>query len=107
LMDAFEIDDLIRRCRESGRRYLEFVQVPALSAGVFILPAGAVDDHQPHARDELYFVVQGRGVLQVQGGDREVHPGSSMFVPAMIEHHFHSIAEELVMLVIFGGEVGQ
>jgi len=77
-----------------------------MSAGVFILPAGAVDDHQPHARDELYCVVQGRGVLQVQGEDREVRPGSSMFVPARVEHHFHSIAEELVLLVVFGGAAG-
>src|SRR5438132_1920377 len=105
-MNAFEIDSLIEKCRDSGRRYLEFVNVPAMSAEVFILPAGAVDDHQPHARDELYFVVEGRGVLQVQGKDREVRTGSSMFVPAGVEHHFHSIAEELVMLVMFGGEVG-
>ena len=107
MMNTFEIEKLIDRCRASGQRYLEFVQVPAMSAGVFILPAGGVDDHQPHARDELYFVVQGRGVLQVRGEDREVRQGSSMFVPAMVEHHFHSIAEELVMLVVFGGEVGE
>src|SRR5262245_57134433 len=105
-MDASEIRHLIDQCRKSGGRYLEFVNVPAMSAGVFILPAGAVDDHQPHARDELYFVVEGRGVLQVQGEDREVRRGSSMFVAAGVEHHFHSIAEELVMLVMFGGEVG-
>jgi quercetin dioxygenase-like cupin family protein len=105
-MDAFEIDALIAACRNSGRRYLEFVQVPSLSSGVFILPAGAVDDHSPHARDELYHVVRGRGMLQVRGEDREVREGSVVFVPAGVEHHFHSIAQELVMLVFFGGEVG-
>ncbi len=76
-----------------------------MSAGVFILLAGAVDDHQPHARDELYHVVKGRGVLQVQGVDRSVAEGSVVFVPAGVEHHFHTITEELTMLVFFGGEI--
>jgi quercetin dioxygenase-like cupin family protein len=105
-MDAFEIDALIERCRRSERRYLEFVGLPTMSAGVFILPASGIDDHSPHARDELYYVVKGRGVLQVQGEDRAVSAGSTMFVSAGVEHHFHTIVEELVMLVFFGGEVG-
>jgi mannose-6-phosphate isomerase-like protein (cupin superfamily) len=105
-MDAFEIDALIAACRTSGRRYLEFVEAPSLSAGIFILPAGAVDDHSPHARDELYHVVRGRGILKLRDEDREVREGSVVFVPARVEHHFHSIAQELVMLVFFGGEVG-
>jgi mannose-6-phosphate isomerase-like protein (cupin superfamily) len=106
-MSAFEIDELVDRCRESGKRYLEFVQIPTMSAGVFILPAGAMDDHSPHARDELYYVVQGRGVLQVRGEDSAVSAGSTMFVPAGIEHHFHTIVEELIMLVCFGGAGGE
>jgi quercetin dioxygenase-like cupin family protein len=102
-MDTFEIERLIAQCRQSGGRYHEFVQRPTMSAGVFILPAGAVDDHQPHARDELYYVVRGHGILQVQGEDREVAAGSTMFVAAGVVHHFHSIVEELTMLVFFGG----
>jgi quercetin dioxygenase-like cupin family protein len=104
-MDAFEIDALITACRQSGRRYLEFTLTPSMSAGMFMLPADAVDDHQPHTCDELYHVVRGRGVLQVQGEDREVTEGSVVFVAAGVEHHFHAITEELAMLVFFGGEV--
>ena len=75
-MDAFKIEELIEECRRSGRRYLEFVQTPTMSAGIFMLPAGAIDDHEPHARDELYHVVHGRGILRVREEDREVTPGS-------------------------------
>ena len=106
-MVAFEIEELNATCRASGSRYHEFVQLPTMSAGVFILPAGAVDDHQPHARDELYHVVSGRGVLQVQGVDRDVGEGSVVFVAAGVEHHFHTITDELSMLVFFGGEISK
>jgi mannose-6-phosphate isomerase-like protein (cupin superfamily) len=103
-MNAFEISELIAACRASGHRYHEFVQRPTMSAGIFILPTGAVDDHQPHNRDELYCILSGRGVLQVQGADHEVAEGRVVFVPAGVEHHFHSISDELTILVFFGGE---
>ena len=100
-MDAYQIDNLIEACRRSGQRYLEFVRTPTMSAGLFRLPAGAIDDHEPHSRDELYHVVQGRGVLRVRDEDREVSPGSVVFVAAGVQHHFRSITEELAILVFF------
>ena len=104
-MDAWEIDTLIAETAGDMRRYREFVQRPTMSAGIFILPAGSPDNHSPHDRDELYYVVRGRGTLQVAGEDRAVTVGSTMFVAAAVEHHFHSITEELVILVFFGGEI--
>lgn len=104
-MDAWEIGALIAANDGDTRRYREFVQRPSMSAGIFILPAGASDNHAPHDRDELYHVIRGRGTLQVAGEDRAVTAGSTMFVAAGVEHHFHSITEELVMLVFFGGEI--
>jgi quercetin dioxygenase-like cupin family protein len=101
-MITHDLADLVSACHRSGHRYQEFIQLPTMSAGIFILPAGALDDHEPHDRDELYHVISGRGTLRVEAEDREVAAGSLMFVPAGTEHHFHSITEQLVMLVLFG-----
>jgi mannose-6-phosphate isomerase-like protein (cupin superfamily) len=106
-MTNHELDDLIAACRHSGRRYLEFIHLTTMRAGVFILPVGARDDHQPHDRDELYNVVSGKGTLRVKSDDIEVSGGSLMFVTAGTEHHFHTITAELAILVFFGGESQQ
>jgi mannose-6-phosphate isomerase-like protein (cupin superfamily) len=100
-MDAFELEQLLDERRRAERSYLEFLRVPALSAGLYVLPAGAADPQQPHTEDEVYYVVSGRGAILVAGESREVTAGSVVYVKAGDEHRFHSIAEELVILVFF------
>ena len=100
-MDAFEIDQLLAEREQVGRAYLEFLRVPALSAGLYVLPAGEADPQQPHTEDEVYYVARGRAQIRVAGEDRPVGPGSVVFVAAGVEHRFHSIAEDLTVLVFF------
>lgn len=82
-------------------RYSEFLRVPALSAGWYVLPAGGSDPQRPHREDELYYVTAGRAVVRVGAEDRPVEPGTIIYVPAGAEHRFHSITEELRVLVMF------
>lgn len=100
-MEAFEIDDLERQRQEQGRLYLEFLKVPAMSAGLYTLKAGEQDNQQPHTEDEVYYVVSGKASFR--GGDKEypVAAGSVLFVEANLEHRFFDIEEDLSVLVIF------
>lgn len=100
-MDAFEITDIIAQQAASKRPYLEFLRVPAFSMGLYVLPAGGVDPQQPHKEDEVYYVIDGRAMITVGDEDRPVEPGSIVFVGAEVEHRFHSITEELKLLVFF------
>jgi mannose-6-phosphate isomerase-like protein (cupin superfamily) len=97
----FRIDDLIRRRADQGKLYLEFLRVPAMSAGVYIMPAGGTDPQKPHREDEMYYVVRGRAHMRVGNEDSEVSAGSVIFVEAEAEHRFHDIQEELEVLVFF------
>ena len=97
----FEISELATERAQSGKSYLEFLRVPALSAGVYVLPTGATDPQQPHKEDEMYYVASGRARMQVGSEDRAVTRGSVIFVEAHREHRFHDIKEELVVLVFF------
>jgi len=44
---------------ESGKQYREFLRVPAMSAGLYVLPAGGTDSQRPHHEDETYYVIRG------------------------------------------------
>ena len=85
----------------SGNAYLEFLRVPSMSAGLYVLPAGGTDDQAPHRQDELYYVVRGKARMRAGPQDREVGRGMLIFVAASVEHRFHSIEEELEILVFF------
>ena len=86
---------------ESGKLYLEFLRQPSMSMGLYVLPVGGVDPQKPHTEDEAYYIVAGRGQIRVGQEDAPVHAGSIVFVPAWVEHRFHSITEELQILVFF------
>jgi mannose-6-phosphate isomerase-like protein (cupin superfamily) len=105
-MDAFELTQLIAEQAESDRPYLEFLRVPALSVGLYVLAAGGVDRQQPHTEDEVYYVASGRGAFRCGAEDRPVAAGSVLYVAAGAEHRFHSIEEELVILVFFAPAEG-
>src|SRR6266550_6549995 len=98
---VFNTTSVARQRAESGRSYLEFLRVPAMSGGLYVLPAGAEDVQQPHTEDEVYVVVRGRGRFRVGYEDFPAAAGLIFYVPANLEHRFHSIEEELEVLVFF------
>ena len=100
-MEASAIDEVLARQRAAGAPYLEFIRVPDLSVGLYVLPAAGVDRQGPHAEDEVYHVVAGRGRITVGEESRPVEIGSVVYVRARAPHRFHDIEEELHVLVFF------
>jgi mannose-6-phosphate isomerase-like protein (cupin superfamily) len=100
-MQAFDITQLISRRQASNKLYLEFLKVRDLSMGLYVLPAGGEDPQSPHTEDEVYYVVGGRAKMLVADEDQNVRAGSIVYVAKNVAHHFHSIEEDLTLLVFF------
>jgi mannose-6-phosphate isomerase-like protein (cupin superfamily) len=86
--------------------YAEFVRVPAMSCGVYILKPGEEDLQRPHNEDEIYYVLSGAGRIKVTAAkqapeERAITTGDLIFVAAHDDHRFFSITQELVLLVVF------
>jgi mannose-6-phosphate isomerase-like protein (cupin superfamily) len=101
-MKAFEIPDLDPQPRDAdGHGYADFVASDLLSCGLAIWPKGVTDQQKPHAEDEVYYVIEGRGLIRVGDEVRPVKPGTLVFVAAGVEHRFHNIQEDLRILVFW------
>jgi len=100
-MQAFELTQLISQRESTNKLYFEFLKVPDLSMGLYVLPAGGTDPQSPHTEDEVYYVVSGKAEIQVANEDRDVQAGSIVYVAKNVEHRFHSIEEELTIIVFF------
>jgi quercetin dioxygenase-like cupin family protein len=105
-MQAITLSEALARQRAAGEPWLELLRAPDLSAGLYVLAAGAVDRQQPHTEDEVYVVLAGRARFTSGGETREVAPGDTLFVPAHEPHRFHDITAELRLLVVFGPAEG-
>jgi len=97
----YKIESLIRDQQAGGRSYLEFLRVPAMSAGVYFLPRGGKDPQSPHREDEMYYVVSGKAKMVIGAEHSGVAAGSVIFVEAEAEHRFYDIEEDLLVLVFF------
>ena len=101
MSEVFDLDNLLARRDQGGRSYLEFMRVPAMSAGIYILPAGGTDLQRPHEQDEIYYVLSGAAKMTLGSNERKVVKGNVIFVEAKAEHRFFDIEEEVVLLVVF------
>ena len=105
-MNAWEILDAVSERKRRGKSYYEFFRDSSLSLGIYGLSVGEGDPQQPHTEDEVYYIVRGSGRMRIGDQDRAVTLGSVVFVGAGVEHRFHSIEEDLEVLVVFAPSEG-
>lgn len=60
-----------------------------------------MDLQAPHTRDETYQIIKGQAMFRIGDEERPVQAGTTIFIKAGVEHRFHSITEDLEMLVFF------
>jgi mannose-6-phosphate isomerase-like protein (cupin superfamily) len=63
---SFEISAVRERLKEAGGGYEVVHESAGLAIGVYVLVAPEADRQQPHEDDEVYVVLEGNGVLQVE-----------------------------------------
>ena len=99
----FSASEVSKMLQQSENHWLQFIDVPSLSMGVYNVPAGTNDreTHSPHDRDEVYVGMHGKGCLTAGGEHFDVEAGTIVYVKAAVEHHFHSVSDNLTMLVFF------
>ena len=98
----FDVDATRRRLAGRGGGYEVVHSSPGLELGVYVLVAPEPDRQQPHEEDEVYVVLEGSGVLEVEGESTTLTEGMALFVPAGAEHRFTAY-EQLALLVVFNG----
>ena len=99
--EVVDISEVKSRLQGQAVEYLEFLNVPTLSCGLYSLSAGSKDMQAPHDEDEVYFVLEGRARMRLGEEEREVTPGSLLYVKAATEHSFFEIEEDMLLLVFF------
>jgi len=95
------IEDIQRQRAEQANAYLEFLRIPSMSAGVYVLAPGSTDLQSLHLQDEMYYIIRGKARMRAGSEDQSVQNGSVIFVAAHAEHCFYDIQEELTVLVFF------
>ena len=87
-----------------GQPYRELFAHGSLAVEIY-KPVGR-DLQTPHARDEVYVVIAGRGTFACAGERRAFGQGELLFVPAGVEHRFEDFSDDFSTWVLFYGPQG-
>lgn len=98
----FRVPELLAKVKPGSVRFHEFLRTPSLSCSVYHIPSGSKEMESAHEEDELYFVLEGRGRLRVEGEDQTVEQGTLMYVHAACDHTFFDVEEDLTVIAFFG-----
>jgi mannose-6-phosphate isomerase-like protein (cupin superfamily) len=104
--DAFDVRRVAERLSAGNGGYEIVHSTSGMELGVYVLVAPEPDRQQPHEWDEVYVVLEGRGVLDVEGEKIPVEEGRAIYVKAGAEHQFTGY-EGLSVLVIFDKSQGR
>jgi mannose-6-phosphate isomerase-like protein (cupin superfamily) len=103
---AFDIPAVVERLSAGTGGYEVIHSTSGTELGVYVLVAPEPDRQQPHDWDEVYIVLEGRGVLEVEGERIPVEEGRAIYVKAGADHQFTGY-EGLSVLVIFDKSQGR
>jgi mannose-6-phosphate isomerase-like protein (cupin superfamily) len=101
-VEPFDVAETVARLRAGNGGYEPVHASHGLELGVYVLVAPEADRQQPHEDDEVYVVLEGSGVLEIEGVSHPLRDGQAIFVPAGADHRFTAY-ELLALLVIFNG----
>lgn len=87
-----------------GAPFVQMLRHGSMSVELY-RPQGQ-DLQTPHAQDELYVVVAGRGEFFCGGETQDFGSGDCLFVPAGVDHRFTRFDQDFITWVIFYGPPG-
>jgi len=98
---VFQLQDLTKQLEKEGGYFLDFLKIRDLEAGIIVLHPDEADTQEPHSSDELYYVIEGSGFIELGKVKKQVNKGSIIFVPAGLHHKFYGNREDLTILYMF------
>jgi mannose-6-phosphate isomerase-like protein (cupin superfamily) len=95
------LDDMIADLDDTGSRFLNVFSNKGLDIGILRIKVGEKDTQLPHSENEVYFVVEGKGSIEIDGKINPVKNNDFIFVPAKANHRFIVDNQDLVVIYFF------
>ena len=96
------LEKVIADLDATNEYFLNVFKSKGLEVGILRLRKGETDTQEPHSVDEVYFVIEGNGHLEIEDQIKSVNPADFIFVPANVHHRFVVGNKDLVVIYFFG-----
>jgi mannose-6-phosphate isomerase-like protein (cupin superfamily) len=95
------LDELIADLDNTDNYFLNVFSNKGVDLGILRLRKGETDTQLPHTVDEVYFIVEGSGFIEIEGKLKPIKKADFIFVSANIQHRFIVDDEDLIVIYFF------
>jgi len=99
----FDATKYLDKLKKTNVYFHTFINKKSLAAGVIFLNPGENDTQDPHDSDEIYYILEGNGFLEINEKSYRIKRGEIYFVAKDVPHHFYGNTKNLSVLYFFGG----
>ena len=99
----FDTIQYLNKLKKSNSYFHTFIDKKSLAVGVIFLKPGEKDTQDPHESDEIYYILDGNGFLQINDKSYRIKKEEIYFVAKDVPHHFYGNTKNLSVLYFFGG----
>lgn len=100
-VEIFKLSEILSKLDNINSYFLTLLRSNSTAIGIIRLKRGEKDNQPPHATDELYYVIEGSGLIEIDGKNHVIEQGTFILVPANIKHRFHDNKNLLIVLYMF------
>lgn len=68
-------------------------------------PGSSYGDHRHEGDEEVYYIVEGRGLVQVDGEEQEVGPGDAVLTHAGSHHSLRNASDTPLKVLVIGARL--
>jgi mannose-6-phosphate isomerase-like protein (cupin superfamily) len=101
-ISIISIEKVITDLDATREYFLNVFKRKGLDLGILRLRKGETDTQEPHSVDEVYFVVEGSGHIEIEHKMKPVNRADFIFVPANAHHRFVVGNKDLIVIYFFG-----
>ena len=96
------LEKVIADLDATNEYFLNVFKSKGLEVGILRLRKGEIDTQERHSVDEVYFVIEGTGHIEIEDKMKPVNRADFIFVPASFHHRFVVGNKDLIVLYFFG-----
>jgi mannose-6-phosphate isomerase-like protein (cupin superfamily) len=99
----YQLNDLLSELEQKqGGYFIDFITTRGIQAGIIRLHPSDNDTQEPHSVDEVYYIIEGSGFINLNGKNHAIKRGTLIFVHAGAEHNFHGNSQDFVIFYALG-----
>ena len=99
--NIISLGNLIAILNRTGNYFLNVFGEKGIDIGILRLRKGETDTQLPHSVNEVYFVLEGNGLIEMEGNLKHVKKADFIFVSANVRHRFIVDKQDLVVIYFF------